>query len=96
MSCDNKPDNNIVGIRPGIVSTEIEVDEKMLSVAQQLLDKVKSGQVKAFSWVTVGTGEEAAVTAFKLTQGFCAMPLLGALEYTKYRIATYIDGVNND
>jgi hypothetical protein len=89
-------DNKIVGIRPGIVSTEIEVDEEMLHVAQQLLDKVKSGQVKAFSWVAVGTGEEAAVTAFKLTQGFCAMPLLGALEYTKYRIAMYIDGVNND
>jgi hypothetical protein len=93
---DVAADNKIVGIRPGIVSTEIEVDEEMLHVAQQLLDKVKSGQVKAFAWTTVGTGEEAAVTAFKLTQGFCAMPLLGALEYTKYRIATYIDGVNND
>lgn len=85
------PGDKIVGIRPGIVQTEIEVDAEMLHVAQQLLDKVKSGQVKAFAWTTVGTGEEAAVTAFKLTPGFCAMPLLGALAYVKHRVLSYIE-----
>lgn len=86
-------DNKIVGIRPDIIQTapaETEVDPELLSVAQQLVDRVKSGQVTSLSWVTVGRGDEPAVTAFKLS-GFYGMPLLGALDYVKYRIAMFID-----
>ena len=86
----------VVGIRPGIVASSVEVDTESLDVAQQLIDKIKSGQVKAFAWVTVGTGEEAAVTAYRMTPGFCAMPLLGALTYVTQRVVEFIQRVDHD
>lgn len=96
MPSDLPADNKIIGIRPGIVQTEAEVDEMSLDIAQQLVDQIKSGQIKAFAWVAVGSTEQAAVTAYRMTPGFSGVPLLGALSYVRHRVENFLDQVDHD
>lgn len=85
-------DDKVVPIHGGIQRQEPEVDPGLLDIAQQLVDKVKSGQVQALVWATVGNSDEAAVTAFK-THGYHSMALLGTLSYLKKRIIDFMESV---